>query len=126
MIFVAHLILSCACFMLRGRDTHIDFLRLLFLVGMIDDLPSDARSFFLPLLKHKVVHLRNGSFKEMITGSTAPTRPSFLPFYFRVRDFSIQRARLSRNLEQAISTDTFYIYMYYVPRKKSFFVTFDY
>ena len=23
------------CFMLRGRDTHIDFLRLLFLVGMI-------------------------------------------------------------------------------------------
>ena len=35
------------CFMLRGRDTHIDFLRLLFLVGMIDDLPSDARTFFL-------------------------------------------------------------------------------
>ena len=28
--------------MLRGRDTHIDFLRLLRLVGMIDDLPSDA------------------------------------------------------------------------------------
>ena len=35
-----------ACFMLRGRDTHIDFLWLLFLVGMIDDLPSDARAFF--------------------------------------------------------------------------------
>ena len=34
-----------ACFMLRGRDTHIDFLRLLFLVGMTDDLPSDARAF---------------------------------------------------------------------------------
>ena len=33
------------CFMLRGRDTHIDFLRLLFLVDMIDDLPSDARAF---------------------------------------------------------------------------------
>ena len=27
-----------ACFMLRGRDTLIDFLRLLFLVGMNDDL----------------------------------------------------------------------------------------
>ena len=46
MIFVACLILSCACFMLRGRDTHIDFL-LLFLVGIIDDLPSDARAFSL-------------------------------------------------------------------------------
>ena len=34
-----------ACFMLEGRDTHIDFLRLLFLVGMIDDLPSEARAF---------------------------------------------------------------------------------
>ena len=36
-----------ACFMLRGLDTHIDFLRLLFLVGMIDDLPSAARAFSL-------------------------------------------------------------------------------
>ena len=36
-----------ARFMLRGRDTHIDFLRLLFLVGIIDDLPSDARAFSL-------------------------------------------------------------------------------
>ena len=33
--------------MLRGRDTHVDFLRFLFLVGMIDDLPSDARAFSL-------------------------------------------------------------------------------
>ena len=33
--------------MLRGRDTHIDFLRLMFLVGMIDDLPSDVRVFSL-------------------------------------------------------------------------------
>ena len=45
---------------------------------------------------------RNGSFKEMITGSAAPALPSFLPFYFRVRAFSIQRTRLSRSLEQAI------------------------
>ena len=44
---------------------------------------------------------RNGSFKEMITGSAAPSLPSFLPFYFRVRAFSIQRARLSRSPEQA-------------------------
>ena len=36
-----------ACFMLGGRDTHIDFLRLLSLVGMIDDLPSDAKAFSL-------------------------------------------------------------------------------
>ena len=28
---------------------------------------------------------RNGSFKEMITGSAAPSLPSFLPFYFRLR-----------------------------------------
>ena len=31
----------------------------------------------------------------------APSLPSFLPFYFRVRAFLIQRARLSRSLEQA-------------------------
>ena len=36
-----------ACFMLRGWDTHVDFQRLLFLVGMIDNLPSDARAFSL-------------------------------------------------------------------------------
>ena len=35
------------CFILRGSDTHIDFLRLSFLVGMIDDLSSDARAFSL-------------------------------------------------------------------------------
>ena len=33
---------------------------------------------------------------------TARSLPSFLPFYFRVRTFSIQRTRLSRSLEQAI------------------------
>ena len=45
---------------------------------------------------------RNGSFKEMITGSAAPSLPSFLSFYFRVCAFSIQRTWLSRSLEQAI------------------------
>ena len=35
------------CFMLRGRDTRIDFLRLLLLVGITDDLPSDAIAFSL-------------------------------------------------------------------------------
>ena len=49
---------------------------------------------------------RNGSFKEMITGSAAPSLPSFLPFYLRLRALSIQRAQLSRSLEQAISTRT--------------------
>ena len=46
---------------------------------------------------------RNGSFKEMITGSAAPSLPSFLPFYFRLRAFSVQRALLSRSVEQANS-----------------------
>ena len=40
-------VIFAACFMLRGSDTYIDFLRLLFLVGRIDDLPSYARAFSL-------------------------------------------------------------------------------
>ena len=44
---------------------------------------------------------RNGSFKKMITGSAARALPSFLPFYFGVRTFSIRRTRQSRSLEQA-------------------------
>ena len=43
----ANYVTFTACFMLRGRDTHTDFLRLLFLVGMTDNLPSDARAFSL-------------------------------------------------------------------------------
>ena len=38
----------------------------------------------------------------MITGSAAPSLPSFLPFNFRVCAFSIQRTRLSQSLEQAM------------------------
>ena len=34
-------------------------------------------------------------------GWAAPSLPSFFPFYFRLRALSIQRTRLSRNLEQA-------------------------
>ena len=49
---------------------------------------------------------RNGLFKEMITGSTTPSHPSFLTFYFCVRVFSIQRARISQSLDQAISHQT--------------------
>ena len=44
----------------------------------------------------------------MITGFTAPALPSFLPFYFRLRAFLIQRAGLSRSLEQARSLGTVY------------------
>ena len=44
---------------------------------------------------------RKGSFKEMITGSTAPSLPSFLLFYFCLCALSIQRTQLSRSLEQA-------------------------
>ena len=39
----------------------------------------------------------------MITGSAAPSLPSFLLFYFHLRALSIiQRAQLSRSLEQAM------------------------
>ena len=50
---------------------------------------------------------RNGSFKEMITGPAAPSFPSFLLFYFRFRAPSIQRAQLSRSLEQATYLPTY-------------------
>ena len=49
----------------------------------------------------ELVH-RNGLSKEMITGSPAPSLPSFLLFYFHLRALSIQRAQLSRSLEQAM------------------------
>ena len=40
--------------------------------------------------------------KKMITGLRHPPSPQFPPvFFFRVRVFSIPRARLSRSLEQA-------------------------
>ena len=52
---------------------------------------------------------QNGAGKRKKEGrETAPALPSFLPFYFRVCAFSIQRTRLSRNLEQA-SIAEFYI-----------------
>ena len=44
---------------------------------------------------------RKGLFKGMITGSAAHSLPSFLLFYFCLRALSIQRAQLSRSLEQA-------------------------
>ena len=62
----------------------------------------------------ELVH-RNGSFKEMITGFAAPSLPSFLPFYFTLRSFSIQRAQQSRSLEQAnaarVSRDAILIFI---------------
>ena len=51
-----------ACFILRGHDTHIDFLRILFLVGMI--CPLMQEHFLRPLLKRKSLPLRlNKSFR---------------------------------------------------------------
>ena len=44
-----------ACFILRGHDTHIDFLRLLFLVGMI--CPLMQEHFLRALLKRKSLPL---------------------------------------------------------------------
>ena len=52
----ANYVIFAACFILRGSDTHIDFLRLFFLVGMIDDLPSDARAFSLTSLKRRFLN----------------------------------------------------------------------
>ena len=54
----ANYVIFAACFMLRGRDTLIDFLRLLFLVGMNDDLnfPLMQERFLWPILKRKVLH----------------------------------------------------------------------
>ena len=42
------------------------------------------------------------SWYTSFNGSSGPALPSFFPFYFRLRPFSIQRFRLSRSLEQAI------------------------
>ena len=53
----------------------------------------------------ELVH-RNGLSKEMITGSAAPSLPSFLLFYFHLRALSIQRAQLFRSLEEATSSRT--------------------
>ena len=54
-----------SCFILRGHDTHIDFLRLLFLVGMI--CPLMQEHFLRPLLKRKYLPLRlNKSFRLFI------------------------------------------------------------
>ena len=38
---------------------------------------------------------KKGRDRQMITGSPAPSLPSFFPCYFRVCTFSIQRTRLS-------------------------------
>ena len=48
MIFAAY-------FILRGRDMHIDFLRLLSRVGVIcpGDLPSDGRTFIAAKKAHR-------------------------------------------------------------------------
>ena len=51
-----------ACFILRGDDTHIDFLRLLFVVGMI--CPLMQEHFLGPLWKGKSLPWRlNKSFR---------------------------------------------------------------
>ena len=46
-----------------------------------------------------------GGSKKRKRKGTAPPLPSFLPFYFRLRAFAIQRAQLFRSLEQATITD---------------------
>ena len=44
--------------------------------------------------------------RKMITGSAASPSPQFPPVFFRVRAFSIPRARLSGSLEQATQSGT--------------------
>ena len=46
-------VIFAAYFILRGRDTHINFLRLLFMVGMI--CPLMQEHFLWPLLKSKAL-----------------------------------------------------------------------
>ena len=52
---------------------------------------------------------RRSSVKQpkTIIGVRAPALPSFPTFYFHLRAFSMQRARLSRSLEQARATMSF-------------------
>ena len=55
-------VIFAACFILRGHDTHIAFLQLLFLVGMI--CPLMQEHFLWPLWKRKSLPLRlNKSFR---------------------------------------------------------------
>ena len=52
--------------------------------------------------KEKGTRKVSGAGKSRKGKRAASALPSFLPFYFRVCAFSIQRTRLSRSLEQAI------------------------
>ena len=55
-------VIFAACFILRGHDTHIDFLRLLFLVGMI--CPLMQEHFLWPLWRRQSLSSRlNKSFR---------------------------------------------------------------
>ena len=47
-------VIFASCFVLRGRDTHFDFLRLLFLVDLI--CPLMQEHFLSLLLKRKSLH----------------------------------------------------------------------
>ena len=51
--------------------------------------------------KEKGTRKVGGVVKRKKKGAAAPSLPSFLPFYFCVCAFWIQRTRLSRSLEQA-------------------------
>ena len=65
------LIFICIFLGFRSHDTHIDFLRLLFLVGMI--CPLIQEHFLRPLLKRKSLPLRlNKSFRLFSLLQSAP------------------------------------------------------
>ena len=61
-------VIFVAYFILRGRDMHIDFLQLLFLVGVIcpGDLPSDGRTFITAKKAHRS-SARRGHVKDQKT-----------------------------------------------------------
>ena len=60
-------VIFAAYFILRGRDMHIDFLRLLFLVGVIcpGDLSSDARTFIAAKKKPHQSSARRPVYKRL-------------------------------------------------------------
>ena len=70
---------------------------------------SSAKQWVLRKPRPPTKPIRKVSVKQpkTIIGVRAPALPSFPTFYFHLRAFSMQRARLSRSLEQARATMSF-------------------
>ena len=95
--------ISCHCFIVLKSELVLDWLFDDLTVintlacSSLSDSGEDAKNW-------RGWKKEEGREREPVIISAAPSLPSFLPFYFRVRAFSIQRTRLSRSLEQVINT----------------------